>query len=197
MAIRTLTSLNKSVGAQIDATNAAKQANVIAQQTLEITERAYISIEDPKVTHFRVGQTPRFSCILRNTGHRPATRIQLMAPFGYGPPWKGKGPRPISRGDFLMPASEDAGDVLGPGETQHFDLEIKNMIPPSMRKEIKKQMPNFQPLEIASVIAGQQELSITAVVAYMDGFGHARTSWKHLLYDPRFHGFGVDSSHES
>jgi hypothetical protein len=109
-----------------------------------------------------------------------------------GTTWKGKGPRPIPRGDFFPPAAEDAGDILAPGETKPFSYEIKDIFPSYARRK----MPQFT-LDMRKVIAGQQELTVLAIVAYIDGFGHARTSWKQLRYDPYFHTFMIDSSHES
>ncbi len=192
IAICTLRSLNQSVIAQTSAVEAARKANEIAQQTLETEARAYISIENARVIQFGIGRTPRFTCILRNTGHVPATRIVLVPTIGFGPPYKGKGPRPISRGDFFTPAPEDAGDILAPGESKPFDYEIKNFMPPPMAT--KRRLPFF---DLRKMMAGQQELSVLAAVAYYDGFGHARTSWKNLRYDPYFHTFVIDSSHES
>src|SRR5260221_6903057 len=160
IALYTLRSLNQNVVAQIEAANAAKQANVIAQQALETEDRAYISIENAEVKGFPA--TPHFSCILRNTGHRPATRIALIPSFGWGPPWKGKGPRPIARGDFFPPAEEDAGDILAPSETKPFDYEVKDFMPLSARKK----MPAFTRLDMGKVVAGQPALTIPAIVAY-------------------------------
>jgi len=171
-----------------NAVNQATAANVIAQKTLEMGQRAYISIENPEVKDFRIGGKPRFSCTLRNTGHAPATRIVLIPSWGWGPHWKGKGPRPIPLGDLWTPAREDAGDILAPDETKSFNYEIKNIAPA---------LPRLTGWDIQKVIAGKQELTVLAIVAYFDGFGHARTSWKQLRYDPYFHAFSVDSSHES
>jgi len=193
----TVTQTQKLVEQQIGATRAAEKANDIARQTLETTERAYISIEYPEVTPLRIGETPHFKCILRNTGHRPATRIELGAPLSFGPPWSGKGPRPHSRGDFFPPVEEDAGDILAPDETKTFEMPVKLWVPPEMLKELKLHDPAFQVLDFRKVIAGKQEVSVMIMVGYDDGFGHARTSWKNLRYVPPLGKFVVDSSHES
>ncbi len=177
------------------AARAAQASADVARQALEISQRAYISIENPQVKNFAIGQEPRFTCVLRNTGHLPATRISLLPTREWGPPYKGKEPRPLSHGEFIQPAPEDAGDILAPDETKPFDYPVAVRFPASIRKQIGKQhIPQF---DIGKVIAGQQELTIMAGVAYMDGFGHARTSWKELLYIPDSRTFIVISSHES
>ena len=190
---------SQSARAAQSAAQAAQAANTIAQTSLETSERAYVNIENFKVTDFEKGKTPLVSCVFHNTGHKPASGLQFFGPIEYGKPYPIYDPTNQARGDFISPNPEDVGETLGPEESKPWQhkIDVKELV--RLSNEMKKSSPNvpIPGFDIGKILAGRESFEISVGVGYRDGFNHARTTWQAWRYDSRLHTFANTSSRES
>ena len=92
-----------------DATEAMKQQNVIAEQTVEHQLRAYVAVFAARAENFGPNRTPQFNIEARNTGQTPAIDLRTDSVFyllasGELPP------------KSLPDMATNAGQILGAGQ---------------------------------------------------------------------------------
>jgi hypothetical protein len=160
------------------AAQAAEDANRIARDSLEISNRANINIEDVKFEDFQIGGSFKFSYVLHNTGRVTASGIQEASPVMYGPT-----PSPGMRGTatgFMPPSNDPFAATMGPGETWPRNGEL-GRIPKDAPPEAIKMMLTREKIEEA--IRGKLALQVMFVVSYYDGFGKPRSTYRLYTWD--------------
>jgi hypothetical protein len=170
----------KAARAAKESADAAIGADSIAQQTLEITNRADVNIENVIFEGWKIGGIYKVSYILRNTGHITATGITESQPsVFYGPSLTRISPH---KRFFILP-NKDYGFSMGPGEIwkRGIRLGVIPPIPKEIRHEVLKMILTRRKIEEA--IKGKMSLQILISVSYFDGFGNARSTWNLYSWD--------------
>ncbi len=141
------------------AADAAKGSAVVAQQALEITNRARVSIEDVEIS---VGAAA-VSFNLRNSGAVPATAIGFLYHRGFDQSIYNISPETVYR----APEIPGRGETLAAQESRPFQ---KQLVP-------LDQSPAGME-EIGEVMNGAVTVNVGIIVSYLDGFGKERTRWR-------------------
>ena len=158
----------------------ASAANRIARDTLEISQRAYVNIENVTFDGFRSGGPFVIHWKIRNAGHMPATGVQEMFAQNWGPH-----AAPAPGGRFLEP-SRDFGDVIGSEEERHYDTTITGEYPKDLHIPEKLKLT---PEKIRAALAGNGSFGLIIAASYFDGFGKARTTWRTYNWDSTLRAF--------
>lgn len=163
-----------------EAADAARDSARVARDSLEISQRAQVSIENINLS--KSAQWIDYE--LRNSGNLPATalaiKVSLDTPGQIAPPQQW----------MFCVKTDPSGLSLAPGE-------VSQQRYPSLRDvrnsdDIADSLSNLEGLQDGVRHATESALSskrktclrFTIAISYLDGFGKQRTSWVWFIFDP-------------
>jgi len=148
--------------------SAIREQGRIANESLRISQRANLGIEDIRFEDGRVKYR------VRNSGHTTATEING------GVYNLGTSAHVTHR--ILQLITDPFGRVMSPGESEEHEAPLIEPVREGVQPLISKQ-------NIADAIAGKIPIQIGIAHTYMDGFDNQRTSWRFFLYEPELNRF--------
>lgn len=154
---------------------AIKRGNENAREAFEITQRAYLSVENIKVSNFQDGEEPIVEFDIRNRGRLPASRVLVMVATSI----KDRAMPSLIRMTG-HPVPEGHGPVISADTISHRARPLG--------------LPEEWQLE--QIYAGRALLQLEIEVFYMDGFDHRRIWGDLLLYYPELRTFELWSTRQ-
>jgi hypothetical protein len=154
---------------------AIKRGNENAREAFEITQRAYLSVENIKVSDFQDGEEPVVEFDIRNRGRLPASRVLVTVTTSI----KDRA-IPSLIGMTGHPVPEGHGPVISADTISHRARPLA--------------LP--EKWQLGQVYAGGALLQLEIEVFYMDGFDHQRMWGDLLLYYPDLRTFEPWSTRE-
>lgn len=142
--------------------NAAKKSAIVAERTLHLSQRAYLTMTDSEFSHFNPGEFPNLVLRVKNDGRLPATVTAWMCCF-------------LIDEDFPPHKTEDEEFVQYSavlGSNQQGILEMTGNAPRGLLPE-----------EFAKIQKGQMRVRIYGAIKYESGFGPGEMGFA-LEYDP-------------
>ncbi len=150
------------------AVKVANEANEIAKQTLVISQRARISINNVSIGQ-AFPNPPVLTCKLANTGNKPAIGILTYAM------WSEDHPSRVND-RTSQKIAEDPGYIMDPHSEEDLSIELTT---PKQDKPAP-----LTEVEWQKILAGKFNPHIGICVSYFDGFGNACLSESWHLYNP-------------
>lgn len=167
---------------------AMRQQVRISQQTLVATERAYVNVQDVKVTSFKIGEIPEAQAFYKNAGLTPATYLLAQPASFIRGQTNGKPPEPQTR-QLECGTTIAMGAVLPAGVTRPVKSNVMTLgdDPESLKfasvpllKDDFKAVQNYQ-----------KTWYVVVYVSYDDGFGYFRQTAEPFEYDPATKSFNA------
>ncbi len=162
--------------------DAAADANRIAREQIEMTQRARVSILAMSVSRNVVFGKIVVSCSLQNAGQLPASHVLICQAMTNGTDW-----HPPKRAELhIAPQIEEMGLVFAPGETEGWQ---------EWREE-------FSVSDYEAAERGEIWLRVRIIVSYFDGIGgdgnigRERTTWKWFQWHPETGAFQICSARQ-
>lgn len=143
--------------AAIASAKAAQDSNALAQQSLQVTQRAYVGVHSLS-QDLKAGQ---IGVMLENIGKVPAQDIKV-----YAHEMRISGEKIIGRSHPILEA----------GHTPLF--------PGTFKMQVVIALNNFVPEEISNILTGKERLSIAGKIQYGDGFGNIQYTDFAFFYRP-------------
>ena len=169
--------------ANIEAANAAKESANTARESLEISQRAHVSIEDIHLS--RGSQWVDYR--LRNSGHLPATSVNVKLELEATPEIA----LPVLWGLFINGISPDTAAGLGLAPSEVLPQRYPSMRNVQESDDAADATFDLSTLEetvrmkVANALGKDAPLYLQILIAvgYIDGF-RSRISWIRSVYDP-------------
>ena len=176
-----------------NATNEATKATNIAQQSLRLDERAWISVKPVSIA-LEPGKEFVITLQLENIGKTPAKSVQSYNAYQYAQTVSGTGQV------IITPTAKIATALTGPDFTGEDDL-MKQMTPTIINpgipaiEEVHSGPVILDKAAVDKVNSGTNKIFVYGKITYIDNFKVPHWLTFCMEYDPKIPGFALWNTH--
>jgi hypothetical protein len=171
---------------------AAHHANQLTHEALQVTERAYVDVQNVERVNLGSFETARVAealVLYKNSGLTPARQltVDLLCGIAHEKPHEERHERMPPFVTQLFDAQQSCetkpqGEVLPPGVTRHKNTNVRKATgQPSMNEEFNC---NFESDDHRDIKKGVAWWYVEASISYLDQFGNCHWTGETFIYNP-------------